>query len=230
MVMFLKDFFFPKLCLGCNALGSYICSNCQRKLELIDKDICVYCERGSYMGLTHPGCKKKNGVDGMITFYRYNLFMKKVIKHIKYKLAIDVFKEFCQIIQPEVNKKLIFYKQLSKNGLLQPIPLHSSKQKLRGFNQALLIGRFFNMSLQLPVTDYFKRTKETLPQAEIKQKKDRYLNIKGAFQPHKYAETRGKTIIITDDVITTGYTVLEFSKALKQNGALKVFAIALAKG
>lgn len=182
------------------------------------------------MGITHPGCKRKNGIDGMITFYHYSFFMQKVIKHIKYRLATEVFKEFCQIIQPEVNKKLIFYKQLLTNGLLHPVPLHSTKLKLRGFNQALLIGNFFNTILQLPIINCFKRTKDTISQAEMKEKKDRYLNMRGVFAPNGRIDVYGKEIVVVDDVITTGYTVLEFSKALKQNGATRVFAIALAKG
>lgn len=228
--MTIKDLLFPKLCLGCNALGSYICSDCQKKMNVINKDICLYCGRSSYMGLTHPGCKKKNGIDGVMSFYHYNFFMQKVIKHIKYRLATDVFKEFSQIIQPETSKKLLFYKRLLKNGLLQPVPLHSTKLKLRGFNQALLIGCFFNSILQLPIVNYFKRTRDTVSQTEMKQKKDRYLNIRRAFELNGNINISSKEILVVDDVITTGYTILEFSKALKQHGALKVYAITLAKG
>lgn len=181
------------------------------------------------MGLTHPGCKKKNGIDGLISFYVYNGFMQRVIKSVKYRLATDVFKEFCQIIQPEVTKKFSFYKQLLENGFLQPVPLHSTKLKIRGFNQAAYIGNFFNTILRLPIIDSFERAKETLPQAEIREKKDRYLNIKGAFRPKKDKKIK-TTVVIIDDVITTGFTILELTKALKKNGAQKVFALTLARG
>lgn len=228
--MSLKDFLFPKLCLGCNALGSYICINCQQELDLVGKDICIYCERNSYMGFTHPGCKKKNGIDGLTTFYLYNSFMQKMIKHIKYRLVTDVFNEFCQIIQPEVQKKLLFYKQLSINGLLQPVPLYRTKLKSRGFNQALLIGKFFNTILELPIIDYFQRVKNTVPQAGLKEKKDRYQNMRGAFKKKSKTNIKGKMVIIVDDVATTGFTVHEFTKTIKRSGADKVFVITLAKG
>lgn len=182
------------------------------------------------MGLTHSGCKKKKGIDGCISFYEYNSLMQKIIKHIKYRLVTEVFNEFIQIIQPKVQKKLLFYKQISKDGLLQPVPLYSTKLKSRGFNQAVLIGKFFNSTLRFPIIDYFQRIKETLPQAELKQRKKRYINIKGAFKNKSEITIKGKTIVIVDDVITTGYTVLEFAKTIRQSGASKVFVITLARG
>lgn len=228
--MSIKDFLFPKLCLGCSALGSYICLNCQKKLISIKKDICIYCGHGSYMGLTHPGCKKRNGIDGYVSFYVYNSFMQKIIKHIKYRLVTDVFMEFKQIIQPNIQKKIIFYKQLLKKGLLQPVPLHSIKLKSRGFNQALLIGEFFNTMLELPIVDYFERIKKTVSQAELNEKKERYQNIRGAFKQKSNICIKGRTVIILDDVTTTGFTLLELAKAIKKSGAKKVFGITLAKG
>ncbi len=228
--MFLKNLLFPKLCLGCNAVGSYICLDCEQKLKVIERNTCIYCGHSSYVGLTHPVCKKENGIEGFVAFYLYNSLMKKIIKHIKYRLATDVFDEFRQIIQPIIQEKLLFYKQIFRNGLLQPVPLHSTKLKLRGFNQALLVGNFFNTILKIPVVDYFERRKKTFAQAEIHNKKDRYHNIKGAFQPKKKTELTGKTVIIVDDVVTSGLTVLELGKAIKRCGAAKIFVIALARG
>lgn len=228
--MSLKDFLFPKLCIGCNALGSYICINCQHKLKFVEKDSCIYCGRNTYMGLTHQGCKKKNGIDGMIIFYHYNFFMQKIIKQIKYRSSTDIFNEFCQIVQPEIQKKLLFYKQISKNGLLQPVPLHRAKLNSRGFNQAFLIGEFFNTILKFPMIDHFERVKNTTSQAELKQRKKRYQNIRGAFKQKIKTNIKGKTIVIVDDVVTTSFTLLELAKRIKQGEAYNVFAIALAKG
>lgn len=229
--MFLKDFLFPKLCLGCQSLGSYICINCQQELKFLEKDNCIYCGKNSYMGLTHPGCKREYGIDGVIAFYVYNSMMQKIIKNIKYRLAIEVFNEFCQIIQPKIQNKLMFYKQLSVNGLLQPVPLYSTKLKSRGFNQALLIGKFFNTTLRIPIVDYFKRVKNTVPQAQLKQRKDRYKNIRGAFDKINNPKIKGKTIVIIDDVTTSSFTIKELGKKIKRaGGAGKVFAITLAKG
>ncbi len=228
--MFLKDILFPKVCLGCWALGSYICSSCEQKLKLIEIDTCLYCRKKSYAGLTHPGCKKRNGIDGLICFYHYNGFFQKIIKHVKYRLVKDVFEEFRQIIQPEIKEKLLFYKRLTRNGLLQCVPLSSIKQKTRGFNQVFLIGSFFNVILQLPVIDYFDRVKKTPPQAEMQGKKERYQNIRKAFKKKRNVTLDNAVVLIVDDVVTSGLTLQEFARTIKKAGASKVYAIALAKG
>jgi len=228
--MFFKDLLFPKLCLGCNTLGSYICLKCQEKLRLTYKDICIYCQKSSYMGLTHMICKKTLGIDVAIGFYPYSGILQKVIKHIKYRGATDVWREFCQIIQPKIYEKLLFYKQLVQNGLVQPVPLHSAKMKIRGFNQSLLISNFFNVILKFPVVDYFIRVKNTLPQASLYNKKKRYLNMKSAFMFTQEIPLKGETLVIIDDVITSGSTIFELCKAIKKCGAEKVFTLALARG
>lgn len=182
------------------------------------------------MGLTHPGCKKRNGIDGAIAFYYYNGFMQKIIKQIKYRLATDILKEIFQIQQPETQKKLLFYKQLCRNGLIQGVPLFSARQKIRGFNQAVLIGEFISRVLKMSIIDNFERIRPTLPQAEIDQLKKRRLNIRGAFKPKKITAVKGKPVILVDDVITTGFTILELAREVKKAGAMSVYAIALAKG
>jgi len=78
--------------------------------------------------------------------------------------------------------------------------------------------------------NYLLRKKETKPQAEIKDRKKRYLNIQGAFAINPKAKIeKDKTIIVVDDVITTGLTALEAVKTLKKEGFEKVFVLALAK-
>lgn len=226
---FIGDIFFPKVCLGCAGLGSYICDDCGKKLQPVKDDICLYCERKSYLGLTHPFCKKTYGIDGFLAFYQYNDFLKKIIKQIKYRLAQDVFYDFRLKIHSEVQEKILFYKHLYSGGVLQPVPLHKSKLNSRGFNQSFLIADFFNFFLNLEIVDWFERKKETLPQAEIKTKKDRYLNIKGAFYPKEKIKPKSKMIII-DDVVTSGFTVKELAKTAKKAGVSKVYVIALARG
>jgi len=226
--MFLKELLFPKICLGCGYLGMYICPNCQKNLRYVEKDLCLYCQRASYFGLTHPGCKRSKGIDGGLSVFYYNNSLKKIIKTIKYRLANDVWKELYQIIKPEKLKKINFYKQLDDDFFLQPVPLHEKKLKERGFNQAQIITNFFHQLLGFPMSDLLVRTKDTKPQAQLSQGKKRYLNIRGAFSIKK--EVKNKQIILIDDVITTGSTIKEAANVLKRHGAKKVFALTIAKG
>ncbi|OGK24079.1 hypothetical protein A3C25_05200 [Candidatus Roizmanbacteria bacterium RIFCSPHIGHO2_02_FULL_38_11] len=228
--MFLKDLLFPKFCLGCGFLGAYICSNCQKKLSYISKDVCLYCGKASLWGLTHPGCRRNHGVDGLVSIFYYNNLLKKVIKSIKYRLALDVWEELCLVIEPDKLNKIAAYKKLNfAKFFLQPIPLHTSRLRSRGFNQAKIIASFFSQLLQRPVTEYLLRKKSTFSQAQLKNNKDRYINMRGAFEVLT-REVDDKNFILVDDVITTGSTLKEAAWTLKRAGASRVVALTLAKG
>lgn len=230
--MFIKDLLFPKFCFGCGKIGSYICVQCDKKLIYMEKSRCFYCQKSSPYGLTHPGCRRKNGVDGFMTIFYYNNFLKKIIKTFKYRKAISVWKELCLSIDPEKLQKINFYKKLtvSNRFFLQPIPLHIKKQQIRGFNQAKTIAEFFQLFLGLPVSDHLTRVKETKPQAQINERKKRRLNVKGAFMIKNKTKIKNNNYIIVDDLLTTGRTIEEAVKVLKKEGAKKTFVLTLAKG
>jgi len=225
--MFWKDFLFPKFCLSCNKIGTYLCPKCQNKLEYFTYETCLYCERKSPYGLTHPGCQQEFGIDGHLTVFKYNETLKRIIKAFKYRRAIAVWEEFRLLINPN---KLIKLNNWPKANFLQPIPLHINKLNDRGFNQAGFITAFFNQFLKLEVNDLLLREKETKPQAQITSKRKRKSNISGAFRLKKKTEVKNSVIILVDDLLTTGDTIKEAGKVLKRNGARLVFALTLAKG
>jgi competence protein ComFC len=227
--MSLKDFLFPKICVGCSYLGAYICPKCQKKLAYVEKEVCFFCKKPSPFGLTHYSCQKKLFPQGIMTIFYYNDLLKKIIKLTKYQLATEVLKELFAIVAPKKVEKLSFFANL-KNAVFQPIPLYPAKERKRGFNQARLITSFFQKFLPFQAVDYLQRKKETKPQAEIKERKKRYLNIRGAFLLNpKTKVDKEKTIIVVDDVLTTGLTALEAVKTLKKEGFKEVFVLALAK-
>ncbi len=225
--MFILDLLFPKFCLGCGYIGVYLCPSCLKKLEPVKQEVCLYCKKPSLLGLTHVNCGNKLNIDGMITIYRYNPILKIIIKNIKYRLAVQVWNDFYKMITPEVISKLDCYKKLPSDLVIQPIPLSKNKFNERGFNQASFIGTFFQKFLHFPIVNFLSRNKETPAQAQIKNKKGRYSNMKGIF-----TATQGvnPNVILVDDVITSGSTVKEAAKILKRSGAKKVYVLALAMG
>jgi ComF family protein len=225
------DLVFPKFCLGCGFLGSYLCPSCQKQLYHLKRQNCLYCQKASYLGLTHPGCLKKLDIDGVVSLFYYNNLLKKIIKNLKYRLATEVWKEFWQTINPEALKPTVLFKEIVKDGVIQPIPLTKSKLRERGFNQAELIAQYFQKFLSLPKVDCLVRKKETLSQAQLKSKRQRYLNLRGAFViKDKNINLRGRKIVLVDDIITTGSTVKEATKVLKKFGARKIYVLTLARG
>ncbi len=230
---FLKDLFFPKFCLGCGKPGIYICLNCQKKLEYIKTQKCFYCKKSSLYNLTHQICLKKLSIDQVGSIFYYNDFFKKIIKNVKYRFAKEIFKELFKIINVDNIRFLELYKNLENDVFIQPIPLHKNKFKDRGFNQAFIISQYLNQLLNFPVIDILERVKETKNQAEIKDRKKRYQNVRGAFKIKKDVDLnliKNKRIILVDDVITTGFTVNEAAKILKKAGAIKVYCFTLAQG
>lgn len=227
------DLIFPKFCLNCHFPGAYICLKCQKYLWHPKYSRCFFCHKASLFGLTHQGCLKKFNIDSVNFIYYYNNVLKKIIKATKYRLATQVWKEFTHIINPDLFSGLAFYKKLSGKIYFQPIPLSAKKLKERGFNQALLVTRFFQKFFKFPIADFLVRTKETKSQAELKTRKERYNNLRGAFKINLFSHSefiKESRIILIDDVITTGSTVKEAAKVLKKAGAKKVYVLALAKG
>ncbi len=226
----LVDFLFPKVCSGCGILGNYLCLSCRNKLPYVDQDMCLYCEKKSLYGLTHPGCKRRNGIDGTMAIFHYNDLLKKMIKDIKYRYTTGILTELEQSIDPKRLTKLSFLRRPTVPLFLQPVPLHPERLRKRGFNQARLLAEFFGKLLPVPLTDVLKRVKNTSPQAQLKKGGRRYANVRGAFEVINTKQVTGKAFVLIDDVVTTGATVKEAARALKEAGAQKVYIFSLAHG
>lgn len=224
----LLDLLFPKFCLGCNKPGIYICLGCEKKLAYLSHDICIYCRKPSLYGLTHPDCKRKDCIDGVMSIFHYNNFFKHILKTIKYRGATHVFDELVTAIRPERFYKLLAIKRLFPDACLQPLPLHPARKRERGFNQALLIAGCLTKFLKTPIIDVLKRTKQTYPQAQLKSPEKRYENMRGAFGINKQIDL--DTVILVDDVVTSGSTLKEAGRTLYQSGVKHVYCLTLAHG
>jgi ComF family protein len=233
MTSFLKDLLFPKICFGCGCLRSYLCPSCVNRLKLINTDVCPYCQRGSYFGLTHPACKRRLGLDGLKSFFYYDNLVKKIVKNIKYQLVTEAIGDFLKSIPRQKIEELFFYKQLAKDLVFLPVPLHPKRERKRGFNQSEEMVGFFAKVLNFPINNkLIIRARDTKPQVELEKPKDRYKNILGAFSLAKDVgidEIKGKKFIIFDDVWTTGWTIKEIARVFKKAGSAKVFALTIAR-
>lgn len=228
--MILADILFPKFCVGCRKIGTYLCIKCRKKLMPINKDICIYCNKYSKHGLTHEFCKRKYGLDGIVCFFYYNLILKKVIGAIKYQLAVDVWKDFRKELSSDLLYRLDFFSKNKHKFFIQPIPLYKKSFKNRGFNQTEIIAEFLSNYLDIPIINNLIKVKETKSQASLRKGYERYRNIKDSFGVIGGNGTHGRNIILIDDVLTTGSTLKEASKTLKENNSILVYAITIARG
>lgn len=223
----LLELFFPRFCIGCGYLGSYICDSCEKRLEKVKKITCFYCGKSSLFGLTHPGCKHKDGIDGYLSMYLYTGLFKKILHESKYKGSFAVLETLlslsgqCRYEEVEIWKRLF-------NPCITPVPLNSERLRQRGFNQSEMIMEKYSAINDLEKIYCLSRINNTPHLAHIKDKAIRRKIIKGAFT--YVGDTVPQTIIVVDDVITSGSTISECAKILKRKGVQTVLTISLAKG
>jgi ComF family protein len=113
--------------------------------------------------------------------------------------------------------------------IVVPVPLHSSRLAQRGFNQTELIFHAWAEDQGWVWLDALDRVRPTKPQWEL-ELKERRKNLKGAFKVTRPELVQGKTVLLVDDIVTSGITLNECAKALKRSGAGKVIGLALASG
>ncbi len=120
-------------------------------------------------------------------------------------------------------------RKVERLDVVMPVPLHASRLRKRGFNQALLLARVASEAYTVPLLyDNLVRTRPTRPQVELSGK-ERTVNVSGAFALRRPYEVAGKRVLIVDDVLTTGATLNECSRTLRNAGATAVVALTLAR-
>lgn len=207
------DLIFPEKCLNCHKRDILICENCIKNLDLNEKELDTF----------------------VYTIFDYrNPIMKKIIWNLKYKnkkiLAQFLATYLYERILEEFSELEIF--QNFTNPIIIPIPLSKTRLKERGYNQTLLIAEELikldkERKFILEKNILYKK-KETEHQARIKNKQERLKNIIDTFAISNQEKIQNRNIILIDDVVTTGATLKEARKILKQNGAKKIIAFTIA--
>ncbi len=225
----LLDLLFPKRCVGCRRLGAYICVDCFTRLSFTEYGICFVCQRGTLDGRTHPGCRTKTTIDGVFVGLTYNSLSKKLITSLKYKPYVaDIAVYASELLLEKLIQDETFAALRLPLFSLVPVPLHASRLRQRGYNQSALITKALGKQLAVPVVELLVRQKKTRSQVGL-DKDERRVNIKGAFAVRSQKEMP-QSILLLDDVVTSGATLLEAAKTLKKAGVSEVYGIALAHG
>jgi ComF family protein len=205
--MEILDLIFPKKCLGCKKTGGYFCFDCLNLISLKDNRICPVCLKPSVGGLTHPRCRTPYSLDGLTAVFAYKGLMKKAVQRLKYQFISDLASDLIEVFLSLCGEDKAFaHFSRQENTIFIPIPLHPTRKRWRGFNQAELLGRMIALNLDLTfLSDLLVRVKKTKPQVELK-KEERKKNIKGAFKlnPDYQPLITDYQFILFDDVWTSG--------------------------
>lgn len=230
------DLFFPKRCLGCGRIGAYFCDTCRQGIRCVQSSegICPICERLAIDGATHPRCRTRYSLDGLTSFFRYDGVIRKGVKALKYRFVSDVGEEFVSLVPAFLLRDVSGH--IGNDSMLVPIPLHHSRFRERGFNQAEVLGRFVSGRLSAQAglhismrMGMLRRVKKTLPQVEMKKRVDRLRNMAAVFAINRTVSLQGASIILFDDVFTTGATMRSAANVLKRHGVTYVWAVTMAR-
>lgn len=235
MTVSLLDYLFPKFCVSCGKWGKYFCRSCAQKIFPItlSEAICPMCGRSAIDGMTHPRCRTRHSLDGLISFFHYQGPMKAAVKAIKYRYTYDVVQSVIEQVSPSILESSI-HPQVSEiqECTLSPIPLHSSRLKERGFNQSAYLGEKIAERIAVPfLNDVLIRTIKTIPQVQMLHRKERLANMRRAFVINAKISNKLTTngILLFDDVFTTGATMREAGSVLKRAGYNPVYGMSLAR-
>lgn len=155
----------------------------------------------------------------------YDGSLRKMIHRWKYQEKSHLAPLFGEWLQDA----LIRHWPSSFFDLIVPVPLHVKRLRRRGFNQALLLAKVLSRKTGIPYGMRVLRKKKATPPQVNLSRREREREIRGAFFVKDPSKVKGKTVLLVDDVMTTGATVNECSKVLRVEGASSVHVLTLGR-
>ena len=224
---FKKYFFNPSWrCLSCNKeifTEDYFCADCAKTLPYVKPPICNHCGR-AVIGEEEYCSTCKNilvDIDKSRSVFNYKDTVAKLIKRAKYngkRFILDYFA--CELAN-------LYVKENFAVDYITYVPMTKKALRKRGYNQSQYLANGVGNKVGVPVIDCLAKTKETVRQAKL-TRNERLKNLQGAFSVTMRKEVKGKSILLIDDVTTTGSTAQVIAHRLKRAGASKVYVLTVA--
>lgn len=198
----------PTYCVSCERWGELLCDKCYETVDfLYDQP---------------PPQLAPLFLDTVISACRYGGAIKALLKSLKYQSVIDAGRlcgrllYHCTIIPPV--------------DCITSVPIHPKRLRERGFNQAQVIAQTLAALLNLPYQDLLIRTVHGSHQASIRSKDERLTHVSGHFRLNPRSTTPiASSVLIIDDVLTTGSTLNECARIVKANGCKTVIGLTVAR-
>lgn len=226
---FWLDVIFPPACAHCGRVGWLLCPACEAEMVLVPAVVCPRCGRSddqSFSAGAGAPCRQCRArppvLSQMRAPLRYAEPTSTLIHQFKYEGYFALGRPLARFliagwptwaIQPD---------------LILPIPLHPRRRQQRGYNQAELLAQPLAEAMNVPVNvSALRRTRHTVPQVGLGPD-ERHDNVRGAFAAEADA-VRDRHVLLIDDVLTTGATMLAAAETLLAAGAAGVAAYCLAR-
>ena len=211
---------FPRRCAGCRRRGTWLCDACDAALPRFRPPWCARC--GAPRGLVPCRCEHlPASLSAVRSAGPYDGWLREAIQSFKYHGETARAGHLSELLVPLVV-------DLEPFDYLCPVPLHPRRERRRGYNHARLLAEGVARTHGLRVQEVAIRVRETDQQARLGASA-RQANVQGAFAVAPGASVRGASIVLVDDVLTTGATLGSCAAALLTAGAARVAAVTLAR-
>jgi ComF family protein len=235
------DLLFPPRCQVCSCFSADpLCETCRRGIEFIDLPLCLCC--GTILrdepphnrpGALCADCRTGRWISGARSCGLHVGTLRQAILAYKFhdrrRLAEDFVEMLAEVVRWEIDPGTGPGLPLDLCAALLPVPLHPRRRRWRGFDQAELLCAGVAEALGMPIwTDALERVRDTQPQTEMSGASRRE-NVRGAFEARKTWRLEGCSVVLVDDVFTTGATLDECALVLKRAGAGAVYALTVSR-
>lgn len=221
--------FYPAECAGCKRYIKdfkyvYVCPDCYGGLRPLPALTCPACAK-PIQSQHADGCRdcreRGNEFSYVLAAGIYEGALKEMIHYMKFNNKKSAAKVAAGFIMERVD-----YKIFAGADMIVPAPLSRGSESFRGYNQTYEVARYLSLKTGIPLVQNVKKVKET-PAQNTLDRNERLKNLKGAFEAGKGA--KGKTIIVVDDVFTTGATMNEIARVFNRSLAKEVRGLVIAR-
>lgn len=205
---------FPQVCGFCGKLNKEgLCNKCTNRLKKL-----------VMLEIIKEGLEDKN-FEELIYIFKYEEYIRRLILDYKFNEKSYMYVSFAKFILK--NEKIV--KKLKSYDVFVPVPISKKRMKERGYNQSLLVASLLSKVLRIELQDRcLIKTKNIIEQSKL-NKEQRINNIQNVYELKNQSILNNKKILLIDDIYTTGSTVNECSKMLKQAEPNKIDVLVLAK-
>ena len=230
----LVSLFYPAHCGLCAApveRDETLCRPCLESAPRILAPFCAKCSQPFPGAITDSficaNCEDRVlHFDAAVSAFRSRGVVRKVMHDFKYGRQLHLRHLLGRWLAEAMNDPRLAGRRFN---FIVPVPLHPTRKRARGFNQAELLALELQRAARLPIQNVLQRTRYTTTQTQF-DRSERMENLRGAFRLRRGCNVRDLRMLLVDDVLTTGSTLSECAAVLKKNGALSVHAATAARG
>ena len=229
----LSSLFYPATCVVCSAdveRPDYVCESCRSRAPRITSPFCAKCSEPFSGAITQTfscaNCAHRIlHFDSAVAVYRSRGLVRKLVHEFKYGRQRHLRHPLAEWLGETMSDSRLRGRRFD---LIVPVPLHPARERARGFNQAMLLAELLARQVAVPLRTVLERIRYTKTQTAY-DRAERMENLRDAFRLRKNMNVRELHVLLIDDVLTTGSTLSECARVLKEAGAISVHAATAAR-